>query len=111
MTIRVQTDAARTDRSLNQPAAPKKLRKDPQLLFWRRMIESAVADAKRTRNGLPTDIAIMAKLWIVEYRPTQEDREGWMLSFACACHWLDLDPDAERQKRLDEINAALHEAY
>lgn len=110
MTMRVQTDAARTDRSLGQPAAPRQLRKDPQLLFWRRLLEHTVADAKKTKYGMPTDVAILAKWWI-EARTQQVDKEKWSLSFECACHWLDLDSKEERKKRVAQIDEALRAAY
>jgi hypothetical protein len=110
MTMRVQTDAARTDRSLGQPAAPRQLRKDPQLLFWRRLLEHTVADAKRTKYGMPTDLAILARWWL-ERRPQQSDTHEWPRSFEAACHWLDLDPKEERKKRLVEIDEALRAAY
>jgi hypothetical protein len=108
--MRVQTDAARTDRSLSQAPAPRRLRKDPQLLFWRRLLEHTVADAKKTKYGMPTDVAILAKWWI-EARVQQADKEKWSLSFDCTCHWLDLDPKEERKRRLVEIDEALHIAY
>lgn len=111
MTVRVQTDAARTDRSLGQAAAPRQLRKDPQLLFWRRLLEHTVADAKKTKYGMPTDVAILARWWIAENRPYQHDKVKWETSFECACHWLDLDPTEERKKRLAEIDDALYAAY
>jgi hypothetical protein len=111
MTMRVQTDAARTDRSLGQAAAPRQLRKDPQLLLWRRLLEHTTADAKRTKYGLPTDVAILARWWVAENRPFERDKAKWETSFDCACHWLDLDPKEERKKRLGDIDEALHAAY
>lgn len=110
MTMRVQTDAARTDRSLGQAAAPRQLRKDPQLLYWRRQLEHATADAKKTKYGMATDMAILAKWWI-ETRTEQKNKARWSYSFECACHWLDLDAKEERKKRLADIDQALRVSY
>jgi hypothetical protein len=109
--MRVHMEAERTNRSLTQAPEPKKMTGDPALLFWRRLIESAVADAKRTKFGLPTDTAILARYWIAEDRPTQENKDEWERSFECACQWLDLDTNAERQARLKEIDEALAHSY
>lgn len=108
----VQVDAAKTDRRLTS-AAPAKRRAmpDPSLLFWRRMIDSAVADAKRTECGIPTDRAILQRWWIEEFKPTQQQRDEWELSFECCCGWLNLDAARERVRLLGMIDAASREAY
>ena len=109
----VQTTASRSNRSLaasaERPAERKKLSPNPVLLFWRHMIKSAVADAKRTAFGLPTDGAILARIWIEEHKPKQENREEWERSFECACVWLELDVDAERKRLVAEIEASWQE--
>lgn len=87
-----------------QAPSPKRQKADPKLLFWRRLIEQAVADAKRTAHGLPTDAAILARWWIEEHRPTQSDKGEYERSFEAACGWLNIDPHEERKKRLVEIN-------
>ncbi len=76
------------------------------LSFWRRLIGTAVYNATRTREGQPTDAAILERNWI-ERRTDRTDREAWSVSFECACEWLDLDPAAERTRLLKEINDAL----
>lgn len=81
------------------------------LKFWRWMINSAVADAKRTAYGLPTDAAILARWWIEEHRPKQSDREEWERSFECACSWLGLDAKAERERLVIELDAHVFAAY
>jgi hypothetical protein len=107
----VHVSAARKDRSLLPAKAPKKLRVDVVLTLWRRMIDTAVADAKRTKFGLPTDGAIMARLWLEEFRPAQDNKDDWGRSLACACSCLGLDVEAERKRLLGDIDAHLHQVY
>jgi hypothetical protein len=110
----VKIDASRTNRSLAAaaagPAARPQLEANPMLLFYRRQIDSAVAGAKKTKYGIPTDTAIIDRWWIQELRPSESDKDEWERSFECACHWLDLEPEAERKKLLAEIDDALTEA-
>ena len=73
------------------------------------MIDVAVADAKKTRHGLPTDLAICQRWWINDYRPQRGDRSklGRLLyagSFECCCEMLDLDVDVERKRVIAEID-------
>lgn len=109
----VHTDAARRDRSLVQASAPRNgLRSDPPLLFWRRLLDHAFGEAKKTtEEGLPSDIAILARWWISDCRPERSNNDEWERSFECACHWLDLDPAAERRRLLREIEVALKDAW
>jgi hypothetical protein len=104
---RVQIEAARRDHSFSQAQLPRVICVDPKLLSWRRLIDHAVADAKKTTDGLPTDHAILARWWISDLRPTQADRDNWERCFECACCWLDLDADKERQRLLKQIDDAL----
>jgi hypothetical protein len=107
----VQVDAARRNRSLIASASPRpRLSADPVLLAWRRLIDSAVADAKRTRNGLPTANAILARWWIEEHKPKPADAVDWERSFECACSWLGLNAGDERKRLLLTIDAALKDA-
>lgn len=108
----VHVEAAKTNRSLVDRAPVKRrVRVDPQLLFWRRMIDSAVADAVRTKNGLPTDLAIMQRYWIEDFRPPQSDKDEWERSFECACSFLNMDAAVERKRLVAEIDATLLDAY
>lgn len=108
----VQIEAARTNRSLvNAPPSRPQLKADPVLKFWRIIINHAVADAKRTYAGLPTDAAILARWWIEEHRPKQSEREEWERSFECACSWLGLDAAAERKLLCEKIDEHLRGAY
>lgn len=109
----VQVDAARSNRSL-VGAAPAKCRKqkaDPVLKFWRWMISHAVADAKRTRAGIPTPAAILARWWLEEHKPLQNETAEWERSFDCCCSWLGDEPAVERKRLLAEIDAALETAW
>lgn len=85
----VQVDSSRTNRSLVAAAAgPSRLpqlKANPVPLVYRRMIEVAVADAKRIRYGQPTDLAILSRWWIQQFRPLKTDKDEWKRSFACAC--------------------------
>ena len=108
----VAIEAAKCDRSLvGKAPGRRRVRVDPQLLFWRRMIDGAVHDAKRTHAGMPTALAISSRLWIEEFRPSQSDRDQWETSFACACSWLSLNVEEERKRCLEAIEVALMESY
>jgi hypothetical protein len=87
------------------------LRADPPLLVWRRLLNHAVDEAKKTIEGLPTDLAILARWWIADLQPTHSDKDEWERSFGCACHWLDIDPAVERKRLVREIDAALKKAW
>jgi hypothetical protein len=80
------------------------LQANPILLGWRRLIDTAVAGAKKIKHGLPTDTAIMDRWWIALNRPSEKDKAAWSVSFECACHFLGIDADAERKKLVAEIN-------
>ncbi len=105
--VKIQIDAASRNCRV---AAPPPLRPErvanPVLKLWRWHINLALADAKKTRNGLPTDGAIHARWWLEEHQPAECDRDEWEASFACCCMWLDLDADKERARVLGEIDAS-----
>jgi len=107
----VLTDAARRDRSFSQPQALVLMRTDPPLLVWRRLLNHAVAEAKKTIDGLPTDLAILARWWIADLQPTEKESNEWERSFACACHWLHIDAVVERKRLVREIDAALKQVW
>lgn len=107
----VQVDAAPVNRGISQaPSLRSKLTADPRLLFWRRLLDQALADAKRTLFGLPTDSAILARWWIAEFQPKPSDKDSWESSLACACDWLNLDATTERARMVAVIDQALTEA-
>ena len=104
----VKIDASRTNRSLAAAAAGPSVR--PQLtvelplLAWRRLIDTSLATAMKTKDGLPTYLAIMERWWLCEHRPPQSDKDEWERSLECACHFLDLDFQAERAKYTAKID-------
>jgi hypothetical protein len=102
---------AKHDRSFVQPTAGRVLRSNPQLLFWRRLLNHAVDEAKKTTDGLPSDMAILARWWIADLRPAQSEKDDWERSFDCACHWLDIDPAIERKNLLHAIDVALKKVW
>lgn len=102
------TQLAGTPRPIAQAKSkrpnPKAL---PQLLMWRKLIDQAVQDSKRTAQGMPTDVAILARWWIAEHKPKQSEREEWERSFECACSWIDQDTAAYRIQLVAEIDLVL----
>jgi hypothetical protein len=109
----VQVDAAKSNRSLvDAAAAPAraKLKADPRLLMWRRLIDHAVSDACRTRAGVPTDIALLQRAWL-EAKPPRTDKHEWQCSFECACGWLSIDDvEGERTRLLAKVDATIQAA-
>jgi len=85
----------------------RSVKADNVLLFWRRYIDSAVAEACKTRWGVPTDSAILERWWIEEHKPDRKDAVEWERSFACACGWLNLDAEAERMRLVAVIEETL----
>ena len=120
MTVRV--DAARTNRSLTggQPDRAASLRHrrtvlaQPVLMKWRRLIDTAEAEAKKTRDGFPTDTALSERWWIEINRPSKPSPEDhselvqmlYAGSFDCCCEMLGLDAKEERKRIRREIKAA-----
>ena len=119
----VRIDAARGNRSLtgNQPDGAANLRQrrivlaNPVLLLFRRQIDTAVAESKKTRHGLPTDTAICTRWWISDFRPDRNDRSklgrmSYAGSFECCCEMLGLVVDEERKRVIAEIDDAMTQA-
>ncbi len=109
--VQVQIDAARTDRSLVQAKAQKRIERNPVMGMWAKLIDQAVQDAKRTVQGLPTDGAILARWWIAEHQPAESAKEDWERSFACACVWLGWDAASKRKRLIERIDHSLHRQY
>jgi hypothetical protein len=109
--LRTHIDAERDDRGYAQPKALVSKRADPPLLVWRRLLNHAVDEAKKTADGLPTDLAILARWWIADLQPQESDRHEWERSFGCACHWLDIDAVVERKRLVREIDQVLKKAW
>ncbi len=89
-----------------QPSAPTLMPIDSsRQRFWRRLVFHAVAEAKRTRCGVPTDSAILERWWI-EHQPTAADKDEYERSFNHACEQMGRDPDKMRKKFLEQIEAS-----
>jgi hypothetical protein len=105
----VQVDAARRDRSLvpSSQSIENKLKAEPVLLVWRRLIDLAAEEAKRVRFGEPTDTAIWQRWWItVPDVPVDAGRE-FRATFPRCCLFLGIDTEVERARLIGEIDAAL----
>ena len=76
------------------------------LLTWRRLMDTAATESKKTKYGSPTYQALLQRMWIQKRRPKQDD-PTWQGSFPCACHFLKLDADAERTRLLSEIDDSI----
>lgn len=96
-----QVTAARTTREI-EVAAPHRTVVEVQLLLFRRLKDTAIHEAKKTRDGLPTPTALLERAWIEQY--TMPGSPGWETSFANCCKMLQEDENEERSKALDEIN-------
>lgn len=82
----------------------------PGLRLCRALIENAFADACRTRDGVPTKIALEASEWLttsVNWTkmpnrpvPPQELRQLYPLSFSWCVQWLGLDEHEIREHGL-----------
>ena len=108
VTPAVQVDAWRTNRDLAASAAGPSRRPElgayPALLGWRRLVATCIAGAKRTKNVLPTYLAIMDRHWSEE-RTLESDKEQWASSFAAASHLRNEDVEAERERIIADIDA------
>jgi hypothetical protein len=99
--------AARTSRDI-EVAAPRRTVVEVQLLLFRRLKDTAIHEAKRTRDGLPTRLALLERAWIEEY--SAPGSPNWQTSFANCCKMLDEDAGEERSKALREIERAWRKA-
>ena len=86
------------------------LEADPVLLLYRRLIDTAVAEAMKTVYGVATHGAVFARWWIEEYRPAKTDDDLWPFSFECCCHWLSIDAEEERKRLRGLVQARLRRA-
>jgi hypothetical protein len=78
------------------------------LLFFRRLKDQAIYEAKRTRDGLPTKCALLERSWVEQF--TQPGWPGWKTSFANCCLMLGEDVNEERAKALKEIDRTWRKA-
>jgi hypothetical protein len=73
-----------------------------ELLLYRRLKDTAIHEAKRTVNGLPTRLALLERAWIEQF--AQKGSMGWQTSFNHCCLMLHEDANEERAKALREIS-------
>ncbi len=79
---------------------------DPTMQFYFRLAMCALHDAMQSRDGIPTDHALLARDWFARsdsIQPASTRRE--FVSFHECCHWLGLDTDTERIAILAMIDA------
>jgi hypothetical protein len=105
--VLTQVTAARTTRDI-EVAGPRRTIVEVQLLLFRRLKDTAIHEAKKTRDGLPTHIAMLERAWVEEF--SAPGMPGWQTSFANCCKMLGEDAHEERTKALDEINRAWRKA-
>jgi hypothetical protein len=86
-TSSVLVTASKHNRGFAQPQTPRiTMVANPPLLFWRRLLDHAIAEAKKTTDSLPSDLAILARWWIEDLRPRECDKSNWERSF----DWMNL---------------------
>jgi hypothetical protein len=108
----VQVDAALRNRSITPTVQilETKLKAEPVLLLWRRLIDLTVEEATQTRFGEPTDNAILARWWIEQADDLDAKGHAFRATFERACLLLRLDAAAERKGLLREIDEAVRRA-
>lgn len=102
-----QITAARTSRSI-ETAKTVRRTAEVSLLFFRRLKDQAINEAKRTRDGLPVKNALLERAWIEQY--SAPGCVGWETSFANCCKMLGEDAEEERTKAIKDIDRAWRKA-
>jgi hypothetical protein len=102
-----QVTAARTTRSI-EVAEVRRINAEPALLFFRRTKDLAIHEAKQTKNGLPTRIALLGRAWVEHH--SQPEHGDWPTSFANCCRMLGEDAGSERAKAVKDIDRAWRKA-
>lgn len=102
-----QVTAARRTREI-EIDAPQRTEAEVALLLFRRLIATALHEAKKTRDGLPTTAALLERAWFEEHTPVES--HGYMTSFAHCCRMLGMDESEERARALKEISRQWHKA-
>ena len=74
------------------------------LLLFRRLLDTALHEAKRTRDGIPTFNAILERAWFEQH--VEPGWLGWETSFANCCRMLGEDEEEARRGCLRQINRA-----
>jgi len=78
------------------------------LSFYRRLDETALHCAKRTRDGMPTLGAVLERVWFEVH--SEPGFLGWECSFANVCQMLGWNEAETRVQRLAEIDRAWRHA-
>jgi hypothetical protein len=102
-----EVTAASTNRDIVQGDRRKEA-VECTLLFYRRMKESGIHEAKRTVNGLPTKMALLDRAWVEEF--SQKGWPNWKTSFEHCCLMLREDAAEERAKAVKDIDRAWRKA-
>lgn len=102
-----EVTAARRTREI-EVDAPRRTEAEVALLLFRRLIATALHEAKKTRDGLPTNTALLERAWFEEHTPLES--HAYLTSFAHCCHMLALNESEERARALKEISRQWHKA-
>lgn len=113
MAIHVAQDVAKKNRSIvpTGQLIEDKLKAEPVLWMWRRLIDTAVVEAKVMRFGEPTDHAILARWWIEQPDDIAASGAEFRATFERACLLLSLDVVTERAALLKDIDQAWQRGY
>lgn len=79
--------------------------REPLMLCYWRQIEVALEEAQDSKDGEPTDEALLARDWIVRPSPSRLDRAAFITSFQFACELLELPIEEMRARLLAVIDA------
>lgn len=102
-----EVTAARRTREI-EIAAPRRTEAEVALLLFRRLIATALHEAKRTRDGLPTTAALLERAWFEEHAPVGS--QAYLTSFTHCCRMLGLNESEERAQALKEISRQWHKS-
>jgi len=79
--------------------------RQPESLFYFRLIETALEEAQDGKQGRPTDEAVLARDWIARPAPDLMDRDAYLTSFTQACDVLEISEVVIRSRLLQMIDA------
>ena len=85
-------------------AAPRKRMVHVPLLLFRRILDTAAHEAKKTHNGEPTKVAVLERTWFEQH--CEPGWLGWEASFSNCCLMLEIEESASRRGFLREIDRA-----
>jgi hypothetical protein len=79
--------------------------RQPESLFYFRLIETALEEAQDGKQGRPTDEAVLARDWIARPAPDCMDRDTYLASFTQTCDVLEISEIVLRSRLLQMIDA------